>query len=80
MKVAELIQLTRAHQMSLSGEAATLRTRAGLTQAQVGAACGVSHAAVSRWESGGRLPRGKRAVRYARLLAALQQELEGGGA
>ena len=45
-----------------------LRLRAGLSQSEVGAALGVSHAAVSRWESGKRLPRGDLAERFLRLL------------
>ena len=45
-----------------------LRLQAGLSQNEVGAALGVSHAAVSRWESGKRLPRGDLAERLLRLL------------
>ena len=45
-----------------------LRLRAGLSQNEVGAALGVSHAAVSRWESGKRLPRGDLAERFLLLL------------
>ena len=45
-----------------------LRLRAGLSQNEVGAALGVSHAAVSRWKSGKRLPRGDLAERFLLLL------------
>ncbi len=45
-----------------------LRKRALLTQAEVGAALGVTHAAVSQWEAGNRVPRGDQAVRLLQLL------------
>lgn len=51
-----------------------LRLETGLTQAEVGAVCGVSPEAVSRWECGSRVPRGPAALRYGRLLERLEEE------
>jgi transcriptional regulator with XRE-family HTH domain len=58
-----------------SGAAERLRREAHLSQAEVAAELGVSPSAVSRWEAGDRLPRGRAARRYARLLAALEERL-----
>lgn len=48
-----------------------LRQAAGVTQAEIAAEVGVSRAAVCRWESGKRTPRGGPARTYARLLRTL---------
>lgn len=45
-----------------------LRRQSALSLAEVGRALGVSHAAVHRWETGRRIPRGDLAVRYLDLL------------
>lgn len=49
-----------------------LRVDAGLTLSEVARAVGVTPAAVHLWERGARIPRGKPAVRYARLLLDLE--------
>ena len=46
----------------------SLRVEAGLTMSDVGRILGVSHVAVSRWETGARVPRGDMAHRYLSLL------------
>jgi HTH-type transcriptional regulator/antitoxin MqsA len=51
-----------------------LRTRAGLSQADVANALGVGRVAVTRYESGQRTPRGELAERYVRLLERLARE------
>lgn len=48
--------------------ARALRKEAGLTLVEVAATLGVSHATVSRWETGQRVPRGDDAQRYLDLL------------
>jgi transcriptional regulator with XRE-family HTH domain len=48
-----------------------LREAAGLSQADIAAALGVSPAAVSRWEAGKRAPRGPWADLYRELLQSL---------
>jgi DNA-binding transcriptional regulator YiaG len=54
-----------------SGKARQLRESAGISQAEVAAAIGVTPAAVSRWEAGARKPTGLAAQRYAQLLDLL---------
>jgi transcriptional regulator with XRE-family HTH domain len=51
-----------------------LRTRAGLTQAELAVVLGVDRVAVSRYESGGRTPRGAVRERYVAALARLAAE------
>ncbi len=52
-----------------------IRRRAGLSQAEVGAAVGVDGPTVCRWELGTRSPRQPAADRYADLLARLASEV-----
>lgn len=56
-----------------SGRARRLREEAGISQAEVAAAVGVTRACVSRWEAGARKPTGSAAQRYARLLELLDR-------
>jgi len=51
-----------------------LREAAGLSQAIVANALGVSREAVSLWESGARTPRAERLAGYVALLDRLKQE------
>lgn len=76
MQTQTLVDLAEVRAAAKDGRARRARIEAGLTQAEVGAACGVSHAAISRWESGQRVPRGPAAKRYARLLGALLERLD----
>ena len=52
-----------------------IRTRAGLSQEEMGAPIDVTGPCISRWETGSRRPRGPRLAAYAALLAALDQEM-----
>lgn len=52
-----------------------LRERADLRQADIARALGVSAAAVSRWESGARRPRGEAGEAYLELLDRLAREV-----
>lgn len=70
--VSDVLELARVRDAAVSGRAAELRIGARLTQGEIARAIGVSAAAVSRWESGERLPRGDAASRYAALLGALE--------
>jgi DNA-binding XRE family transcriptional regulator len=63
--------LVKARLASRVGFGAAVRKAAGLTQAEVGREVGVSQMAVSRWESGERVPRGEAARRYGELLERL---------
>ena len=73
MNSDELLLLARVREMARSGAAATARLRAGVTQVELAATVGVTPAAVCRWESGSRRPRGAAALRYARILEALER-------
>jgi DNA-binding XRE family transcriptional regulator len=45
--------------------------RGELSQTELGELIGVNRAAVSRWETGDRVPRGENAIRLARVLRGL---------
>lgn len=68
---AEALRLSSLRHLAESGRARQLRLNAQLSLPEVGAACGVSHVCISRWERGERRPRGAPALRYAALLDAL---------
>lgn len=61
--------------MEQPGAARSLRQSSGLSETDVATAIGVTASAVGRWERGERIPRGPRAVDYARLLQRLQKRL-----
>jgi len=56
-----------------SGRARAIRERARLTQAETGRAVRVSPGAISLWELGRRVPRGRAALRYAAFLWELDK-------
>lgn len=72
---ASVVWIARAHQLLQTGDGRFLRTRAGLSLADVASAAGVTPAAVHAWEGNRYMPRGEHAVRYARLLWILRAEL-----
>jgi DNA-binding transcriptional regulator YiaG len=74
MATKEALLLSRVRALAASGEAREIRRRAKLTQAEVGDACRVADATISRWEKGLRAPRGQAALRYARLLVELRED------
>ena len=51
------------------------REKAGMTQNEVAKALGVNQSAVSFWESGRNLPRGKQMVKLAKLYGVTVDEL-----
>ena len=69
-KAEVVIARARARQQlrTAPATARALREQAGLTQAEVAGALGVSRVAVHLWETGQRTPRGDLAVRYLGLL------------
>lgn len=54
-------------------KAREIRERAGLTQVRVATELDVTPHTVQRWETGRSRPRGGMRLRYARLLASLDQ-------
>jgi transcriptional regulator with XRE-family HTH domain len=75
MSNSELVLLMEARDAAQSGRGRRIRLAAGLSQAELAAAVGVSPVAISRWEAGDRRPRGGAAVAYAQLLRELAQEV-----
>jgi transcriptional regulator with XRE-family HTH domain len=69
---SEVLRLAWMRQACINGEAKRIRKAARITQAEIGAACGVTDAAVALWEKGSRMPAGESALAYARLLQDLQ--------
>ena len=51
-----------------------LRQRLGISQQELADALGVSRAALSRWETGDRAPRGQSRIAYAEALQRLARE------
>jgi DNA-binding transcriptional regulator YiaG len=71
IEMTDAIGLAIARRLCRNGQARELRVRADLSQGDVGASVGATHAAVSRWERGQRRPTGDAGARYGELLAAL---------
>jgi len=65
------VQIARVRALVRSGAAEKIRVASGLTISEVARAVGVYPSTVFRWESGSRVPRGERAVRYLQLLERL---------
>lgn len=57
-----------------------LRERAGVTQAQLALALGISRSALQRWEAGQRSPRRRYLAAYAAALAHLARAVAADGA
>lgn len=71
----EIRRKSQAHR-ELPGPALrrAIREDAGLSQADLAEPLGVTRAAVCRWETGDRRPRGRLLVAYAELLQTLRRE------
>jgi DNA-binding transcriptional regulator YiaG len=67
------LSIVAARQLAVSGAGQMIREAAGLSLAEVGAACGVDASTVFRWEEGTRRPSGQRAVDYAAFLERLRE-------
>lgn len=72
MQTADLLLVSRARMLAVTGTARRRRVDAGLSLREVADAIGVSHTAVWKWEAGDQLPRGHAAVAWARLLDDLE--------
>jgi transcriptional regulator with XRE-family HTH domain len=73
--VDDLLERTRNRRLPDPDIRRLLRTRSGLTQAEIANAIGVQRPTVSRWESGLRTPRGRHADAYSQLLRGLAAEV-----
>src|SRR5947209_8005249 len=72
----DLLRLVQQRRVLDPGIARLIRLRAGLSQAEVAGAVGVSRGALARYEAGERTPRGEQAARYAETLHRLMAALE----
>jgi transcriptional regulator with XRE-family HTH domain len=70
-----LTLLIEARTLAGSGRGKRLRQAAGLSQAELAAAVGVTNCCISHWENGKRRPRGDAAARYALALRDLAGQL-----
>lgn len=73
MDAADALIVVAGRQILADGLAGDVRRNARLTQIDVARHCGTTAAAVSRWESGTRTPRGRAGTRYVELLAELSE-------
>lgn len=77
VRARDLAVIREARTAGKSGRGREIRERANLTQEEVAAAitspgAAVSRAAIGMWESGRRIPSGRRALAYGRLLRDLE--------
>lgn len=73
-QIARLVaKATASRTLPPPEERRAVRERAGCSQDDVAAALHVTRAAVSRWESGERAPRGELLVAYVKVLDALRK-------
>jgi DNA-binding transcriptional regulator YiaG len=80
VKLDDALSIAEAREFLQSGRAVEIRKAARLSQGEVAAFCRVDPAAVSRWESKNRMPRGEAAIRFARLMKALEAQSKTGAA
>jgi DNA-binding transcriptional regulator YiaG len=73
MESSELKLIIEGRETARSGRGARLRRVAGISQAELGRAIGVTSTTVSRWERGERQPRGHHAVAYLSALRELSE-------
>jgi transcriptional regulator with XRE-family HTH domain len=73
MTPRDLADIARGRALVASGDAGRIRVAARITQREMGAAVGVSPAAIANYETGRRTPRGDVARRYARALDRLTE-------
>lgn len=65
--------------MTIGQNIRALRKQRGLTQAQLGAQCGLSGASIGSYEKGGTLPKRRTVERLASALGVPPERLTGGG-
>jgi transcriptional regulator with XRE-family HTH domain len=70
--MAQLEDLVRVRRLTATGTAKAIRVGAGVSLRELAQEVGVGAPTISRWESGLRSPRGKKAVAYIAALERLQ--------
>lgn len=75
MSVEDLQTVTRVRDALGSGRAEAARIAANVSLAEAAAAGHCAVSALRKWERGERTPRAARALAYAPVLAALEQEV-----
>jgi transcriptional regulator with XRE-family HTH domain len=73
MQTAELQLIIEGRETARSGRGARVRRIAGITQAELGEALGVTSTTISRWERGERQPRGRHAIAYLRAVREITE-------
>ena len=73
----DVLDLAEAVRLARSGKARDLRRRCGVDASAIGAVCGVTGGAITRWENGERRPTGKAAIAWVRLLRELSDAEQG---
>ncbi len=68
--------LAEVRLLVLSGDAKAIRERARVSQSDIARELGVWPATVSRWEAGDRVPTGRAAAAYLRVLRRLLELVE----
>ena len=71
MRPADLALIAATRADLKSGAARTARSAAGIRQAEIARALGVSRQAVSHWETGRSVPSAEHALAYGKLLRQL---------
>ena len=72
-KLKTTVELAKMRKLVRSGNAREIRLENGLSLYDVAGMIGVNPTSVYHWENGVCLPRGPHALKYARLLDALQK-------
>jgi transcriptional regulator with XRE-family HTH domain len=70
----DVLALASVRRKAADGRARAIRLAADITLREIGQRCGTSTDAVSGWQLGKRVPRGRPAVNYAYLLRALEEQ------
>jgi predicted transcriptional regulator len=65
------LDLIKVRGLYRNGAAKDIRVGGGLSLGELGAAAGLSAAAICRYENGSRIPRGRSAIALLRLLEAV---------
>ena len=77
MTDTELALIVEVRRLLRSGEARCRCKAAGVRDAEIACALGVSRSAVNRWQRGERIPRGAAALSFGRLLTKIAGDQTG---